>query len=405
MGGGFGFGGHGYNQRAARAGMRLQATPRPWPSASADESPRVSCRTEASGVNGSTMTDLSTPSASTLSASEATPAWFLKLLDRSAASEGDAFECRGEKLIVAGGIVRSQALASQAQEQTSRAFGFKWQKRDTFESEESLTRTRTWLIERYGQVTEETWFAGHGEHPIVLDAGCGAAMSAIELFGSKLDRIRYLGVDVSEAVDVARARFIERGANAAFAQVDLLRIPLAPESVDVIFSEGVLHHTDSTERAMKSLVPLLKVGGHFLFYVYRTKGPIREFVDDYIRQKLQAMKPEDAWAAMMPLTRLGKALGDLDVTIEVPEDVDLLEIPAGEHNLQRLFYWHVFKAFYNPKMSLEEMNHINFDWYAPMNAHRQSPEQVRAWCAEAGLVIERENVQEAGITIVARRAR
>jgi hypothetical protein len=49
------------------------------------------------------------------------------------------------------------------------------------------------------------------------------------------------------------------------------------------------------------------------------------------------------------------------------------------------------------------MNHINFDWYAPTNAHRQTPEQVRLWCAQAGLDIEREIVEEAGITVIARK--
>lgn len=38
----------------------------------------------------------------------------------------------------------------------------------------------------------------------------------------------------------------------------------------------------------------------------------------------------------------------------------------------------------------EEMNHINFDWYAPANAHRQTPKEVHGWCAQAGLAIERE---------------
>ncbi len=87
----------------------------------------------------------------------------------------------------------------------------------------------------------------------------------------------------------------------------------------------------------------------------------------------------------------------------MPEDVDLLDIPAGRINVQRLFYWHVMKCFYRPDFTLEEMNHINFDWYAPANAHRQSPEEVRAWCVKAGLEIEREVVEEAGITIVARK--
>jgi arsenite methyltransferase len=171
--------------------------------------------------------------------------------------------------------------------------------------------------------------------------------------------------------------------------------------VAVIFSEGVLHHTDSTERALRALVTLLRPAGRFLFYVYRRKGPIREFTDDYVRERLQAMDPADAWEAMIPLTKLGRALGDLGLEVEVAEDVPLLGIPAGRIDIQRLFYWHVFKAAYDPELTLEELNHINYDWYAPRNAHRQTPEEVRRWCDQAGLEIEQENIQEAGITIVA----
>jgi hypothetical protein len=49
------------------------------------------------------------------------------------------------------------------------------------------------------------------------------------------------------------------------------------------------------------------------------------------------------------------------------------------------------------------MHHINFDWYAPRHAHRQTEEEVRRWCAEAGLEVEREDVHLAGITVVARK--
>ena len=107
---------------------------------------------------------------------------------------------------------------------------------------------------------------------------------------------------------------------------------------------------------------------------------------------------------MLPLSRLGRALGELNVTVDVPEAVELLGIPAGRIDLQRLFYYHVCKAFYRPEMTLDELNHINFDWFAPRNAHRQTPKQVLGWCSELGLAIERERVEPSGITVIARKA-
>jgi arsenite methyltransferase len=330
------------------------------------------------------------------------PDWLGQYLGVELPDEGEAVMIAGHRYVMQRGILRDEESASDDQEQTAEAFGFKWQKRDTFESDASLERMKSWLIERYGPVAEADWWGDYGETPLVLDAGCGASMSALELLRPALPRLRYIGADISAAVDVAAARFAELGLPAAFLQADLTNLPFPEGSLDVIFSEGVLHHTDSTENALKRLATLLRPDGRFLFYVYRRKGPIREFTDDYVRERLPE-DPDEAWRVMEPLTRLGIALGELDAEIEVPEDVELLDIPAGKMTVQRLFYWHVFKAFYREDLSVEEMNHINYDWFAPANAHRQSPEEVRSWCADAGLEIEHENVEPAGITVIARK--
>jgi arsenite methyltransferase len=249
------------------------------------------------------------------------------------------------------------------------------------------------------------WLSTPDKNTILLDAGCGSGLSALELFGERLNTVRYIGADISEAVDVAARRFAEHGIRGQFIQSDLTKLPFTEETIDVIFSEGVLHHTDSTRNALASVAKLLKSEGRIMFYVYNKKSPIREFTDDFIRERLQQLTPDQAWEALMPLTKLGETLGRLNVEVDVPERIDLLGVPQGKINLQRLFYWHIFKAYYRPEWSLEEMNHVNFDWYAPKNSFRQTPEEVRAWCAELNLVIEREVVEEAGITIIARKIR
>jgi len=42
---------------------------------------------------------------------------------------------------------------------------------------------------------------------------------------------------------------------------------------------------------------------------------------------------------------------------------------------------------------------VNFDWYHPRYAHRQTEEEVRRWCGEAGLSIFHFDVQESGFTV------
>jgi arsenite methyltransferase len=333
----------------------------------------------------------------------AQPPWFTQLLQlRHSPVEGEGVTVHGIAMVMRSGILRSVATLSNNQKQTELTFGYKWRQRHTFERPEVVSHMLQWLIERYGDT--KRWIMEHGAHPVLLDAGCGAGRAGLELFKDSMERIRYIGVDVSSAVEVAATRFGERKLSGGFLQADLNQLPLPRGCVDIIFCEGVLHHTDSTEKAFHRLAVLLKPGGRFLLYVYRKKGPVREFTDDYVRDRLQHLSPEAAWQALVPLTKLGRVLGELDIEINVEDPIELLDIPAGKMNLQRFIYWHVFKAFYRPDMTLDEMNHVNFDWYAPRNAHRHTVEDVRNWCAEAGLSIERENVQEAGITIVARKA-
>ena len=296
------------------------------------------------------------------------------------------------------------AAVSTEQEQTREAFGFKWQKRDTYESPAVREAARAWLLERYcggDPAVLDGWL--EGGRKVILDAGCGAAYSALLFFADRLRDHSYLGIDISSATEVARERFAEAGYPGDFLQAGIFEAPVPDGSVDLIFSEGVLHHTDSTERALKHLATKLAPGGRFLFYVYAKKAVIREFTDDHIRERLRPLSDEEAWAALEPLTKLGVALGELGVTLDVPEDIPYLGIPKGPIDLQRFFYWNVCKLFYRPEYTLDEMNHINFDWFRPLNCHRQTPEEVRRWCEEAGLEVERMDVQEAGITVIARR--
>jgi arsenite methyltransferase len=59
--------------------------------------------------------------------------------------------------------------------------------------------------------------------------------------------------------------------------------------------------------------------------------------------------------------------------------------------------------YYRPEYTFDEMNHVNFDWFRPLNCHRQTPEQVEKWVKDSGMEIEHIDVEEAGITVVAKK--
>lgn len=322
----------------------------------------------------------------------------------STLKENDIFSIGKKKYQFINGTLQSTDISvSNSQKQTQGTFGFKWKKEDTFDSPESLSRMQNWLLERYQE--PKKWLSELKTYkPLILDAGCGAGMSGFEYWGEQLHNIQYFGVDISEAVDVARKRYLEKGFNNGFFMQDSIdNLPFLEPHFDIIFSEGVMHHTDSTQNTFNHLCRFLKPGGLFMFYIYRKKGPLREYTDDYIRNQLQEISSEEVWNELKGLTRLGIELGKLDIEINIPEEIKTLEIPAGKINLQRLFYWHIFKAFYDPKLSFEEMHHINFDWYAPKNAHRHTLEEVHQWCSENNLEIQHEREELAGITCIAKK--
>ena len=297
---------------------------------------------------------------------------------------------------------RLEKRYSEKQEQTAKCFDFKWSQREIFESDNMKALGKRWLIERYCSGNHEKlseWL--DGGRKIILDAGCGLGHSALLFFGDFLREHDYLGVDVSSAVNIAKIRFKEMGYPGDFIQMGIMELPIPDRSLDMIFSEGVLHHTDSVEEGLKYLAKKLRVGGRFLFYVYAKKAVIREFTDDHIRTYLKDMEDQEAWEALKPLTRLGIALGEMNVEIEVPEDIPYLGIKRGRMDLQRFFHWNIFKLFYSPELRLEEMNHVNFDWYRPLNCHRHTPEEIRSFCDGAGLEIEHMDIQDSGITVVA----
>lgn len=320
--------------------------------------------------------------------------------------EGVLSSREGNRYCITSGIPRFTAAMGDDQSQTAGSFAFKWQKQDTYDSPQVHEVLQKWLVDRYGFASVDEIAGFFASRRRILDAGCGGGLTTLLWMSPSWRRdgdAEWFGVDISEAIDVAQQRLgcIE---GVHFIQGDILQLPFGCETFDAIFSEGVLHHTPSTEAALKTLIPLLKTGGEFLFYVYRKKGPIREFTDDYIRSFVSVLEPREAWDVLRAMTKLGRALSELRADVEVPEDIPCLGIKAGRYDVQRLVYWHFAKLYWREEFSFEQNNHVNFDWYHPRYAHRHTEEEIRSWCIEAGLSIFRFNVQESGFTVRAVKA-
>lgn len=313
---------------------------------------------------------------------------------------GELRATNGKIFPIRNGIPRFVLTEDEGQRQTSDAFNYKWKRRESYDSPEFKNIQLPWFLEMEGFASQHEMSEYFNSRRAILDIGCGSGFTSILWLDTPVwnGSATWVGLDISEAIDVAKDR-LSMFANTHFVQADAMSLPFADGTFDTAVASGVLHHTPSTRLAILSGARVLQRGGEFHFYVYRRKGPVREFSDDYIREKILPLSNDEAWEVMRSLTRLGQALSDLHVQVVIPEDIPLLGIHAGEQDIQRMIYWNFAKLYWNSGLSFEENVHVNFDWYRPKYAHRQSVEEVQAWCVEAGLTVVRLHEQESGFNI------
>lgn len=283
---------------------------------------------------------------------------------------------------------------------TVRSFTDKWHKNTSLAFENTLntsSETFKWILERNGFKSEAELRDYLNSKKRILDAGCGnGRVTALLRTQTNPGDTEIIGIDLT-AADVAQKNLADYE-NVRIYKKDLLENLLDLGKFDFIYCQEVLHHTENPGRAFNNLVQVLEKGGEIAIYVYKQKAPVREFVDDYVRTKIAGMDYETAMKHCRQLTELGKVLTDQHIKLEIPA-VDLLQIPAGEYDLQRFFYHFFAKIFWNYEYNFEDNSVINYDWYHPQNCTRHTVDEVRKWYSENGLSITHECVDHYGITM------
>jgi SAM-dependent methyltransferase len=279
-------------------------------------------------------------------------------------------------------------------------FSFKWSIIGDSYGHEDVTRKtrRAWYLERFGYGDEET-LAETVRDKLVLDAGCGSGVDT-SMFADCGGQV--VAVDLSR--EAARATYRQAGSRPSVhvIQGDVQRLPFAPETFDYVSSDQVLHHTPDTFTSFAAIRRLAKPGAPVAIYVYRQKGPIREFADDFIRERTTKMSVEDCYAFCRSVTELGRALTNVRAEVDVPEPIPMLAIESGPQDVQRFVYWNVMKCFWNDDYDFETNVIVNFDWYHPHFAYRHTLDEVKAWFGELGLELERVDESLSGISAVGR---
>ena len=308
----------------------------------------------------------------------------------------------GTEYRIEGGVpilVRDDQFA-EGQKETVDSFSFKWEAAKDYRKTTEAHYLK-WYLDRYGFGTEEDLAKLLLGKTRILDAGTAHGRDA-EMYVRNSEAMVF-GIDISSGIANAY-RDLAHIERLHLIRADLTRLPFREGFFDFIGCDQVIHHTPDTRASLRHLVTRLAPGGHIAFYVYKKKGPVREFCDDHIRAATVHMSPEECLKVSEAITRFGKSLAEMNITIDVPEDIPLLGIAAGKQDLQRFIYWNMFKCYWNDTMDWEANVITNFDWYHPLHAHRHTPEEVKVWCGEDHLEIVHMDVQESGISVLAKKA-
>jgi SAM-dependent methyltransferase len=232
------------------------------------------------------------------------------------------------------------------------SFSFEWNR-----------HRRTQLDDATSRESEDTFRAKTGLSPeevsgrLVLDVGCGMGRFAdvVSRWGGKV-----IGIDLSLAVEAAHANLGSRE-NVRILQADLFRLPFRPETFDLVYSLGVLHHTPDCQKAFRQLVPLVRPGGRLCVWVYAKVGPWQEVAGLYRRVTVR-MPPRllhalchlaVPWYHMCRLPLIGRPLG--------------LLLPISRHP--------------NPDWRVLD----TFDWYSPQYQSLHTFPEVYRWFRSEGL--------------------
>lgn len=269
----------------------------------------------------------------------------------------DGYTCAacGKKFPSLRGVVRCVEAHNYAD-----SFGWQWHR-----------YSKTQLDTTGGTISDEDFRKRTGIRPeelkgkVVLDVGCGMGRFAevATRWGA-----RVIGIDLSVACEMAARNLADRDFMAM--QADVFELPFAPESFDVIYSIGVLHHTPNCEAAFKSLPKYLKPGGTIAIWLYSGYNKWYRFSDFY-RRFTHKMSPKTL-----------NGIFSVAVPFFYHLDRGLRVIPLVGRPVAGLVH-HVFPV--NRQSDPERRILDTLDWYSPKYQSKHTYEEVFRWFESCGL--------------------
>jgi ubiquinone/menaquinone biosynthesis C-methylase UbiE len=176
-----------------------------------------------------------------------------------------------------------------------------------------------------------------------LDAGCGGGRYTVALKEIGFNDV--VGVDFSEKnIVTANHRIRTRQISGIeFKEGNVLDLPFPEESFDFVFSNGVIHHTESVEKGISEINRVLKRGGLGWLYIMERPGGLHWDMVEVLRNLMRPVNK--AYARVMlemlgvPRNRIFYILDHVMVPINTrltPQEIETIFADNGLKARQRL---------------------------------------------------------------------
>jgi 2-polyprenyl-3-methyl-5-hydroxy-6-metoxy-1,4-benzoquinol methylase len=142
----------------------------------------------------------------------------------------------------------------------------------------------------------------------LLEIGCGMGTDLLQFARGGAE---VTGVDLTtRSIEISRQHFAVYGARGDFAITDGESLPFADEGFDVVYSNGVLHHTPDTAGAVREIHRVLRPGGLARVMLYH-RGSAAYWCDIILRhgvlhgELLRGHSPEDIMSRYVEFNESG----------------------------------------------------------------------------------------------------
>ena len=153
--------------------------------------------------------------------------------------------------------------SQELKKKTGKVYGKLWKKFTPSEN----TKAKKFILERFKNYKyfDNNFF----KHKTVIDVGCGGGRysNALKNLGAK----KVYGVDYgSDGLKLAKKNYKKK--NLIFMKQNVLNLTFAENKFDIVFCNGVLHHTSNIDKGIKELIRVCKPGGFIFLFLYGTSG-------------------------------------------------------------------------------------------------------------------------------------